>query len=89
MCRPGFVGENCSQSEYYDNNPISNRGQYCTASEILIRRRLDSERIVVLMWAEFNPKCAGHNKSRLLLSSAEKLKKPLWQTVWTQIRLLL
>ena len=30
-----------------------------------------------------------HNKCRLLFSSAEKFKKPLWQTVWTQIRLLL
>ena len=29
------------------------------------------------------------NKSRLLFSSAEMFKKPLWQTVWTQIRLLL
>ena len=28
-------------------------------------------------------------KSRLLFSSAEMFKKPLWQTVWTQIRLLL
>ena len=28
-------------------------------------------------------------KSRLLFSSAEIFKKPLWQTVWTQIRLLL
>ena len=28
------------------------------------------------------------NKSRLLFSSAEMIKKPLWQTVWTQIRLL-
>ena len=27
--------------------------------------------------------------SRLLISSAEMFKKPLWQTVWTQIRLLL
>ena len=27
--------------------------------------------------------------SRLLFSSAEMFKKPLWQTVWTQIRLLL
>ena len=34
-----------------------------------------------------NPWCA--NKSRLLFSSAEMFKKPLWQTVWTQIRLLL
>ena len=29
------------------------------------------------------------NKSRLLFSSAEMFKKPLWQSVWTQIRLLL
>ena len=29
------------------------------------------------------------NKSRLLFSSAEMFNKPLWQTVWTQIRLLL
>ena len=28
-------------------------------------------------------------KSRLLYSSAEMFKKPIWQTVWTQIRLLL
>ena len=43
-----------------------------------------------------NPKCANRNKpsaflatSRLLFSSAGMFKKPLWQTVWTQIRLLL
>ena len=29
----------------------------------------------------FNSKCANHNKSRLLFSSAEMFKKPLWQTV--------
>ena len=34
-------------------------------------------------------KCSNHSKSRLLFSSAELFKKPLWQTVWTQIRLLL
>ena len=28
-------------------------------------------------------------QSRLLFSSAEMFKKPLWQTMWTQIRLLL
>ena len=35
---------------------------------------------------------ANRNKSHLLFSSAEMIKKPLWQTVWTQIsfsRLLL
>ena len=31
---------------------------------------------------------ANRNKSRLLFSSAEMFKKPLWQTMWTQIRLL-
>ena len=31
------------------------------------------------------PYCANRNKSRLLFSSAEMFKKPLWQTVWTQI----
>ena len=36
-----------------------------------------------------NPKCAKRNKSRLLFLTAEMFKKPLWQTVWTQIRLLL
>ena len=36
-----------------------------------------------------NPSSANHNKSRLLFSYAEMFKKPLWQTVWTQIRLLL
>ena len=30
---------------------------------------------------------ANRNKSRLLFSSAEMFKKPLWKTVWTQIRL--
>ena len=34
-----------------------------------------------------NPNCANRNKSRLLFSSAEVFKKPLWQTMWTQIRL--
>ena len=37
----------------------------------------------------FNPKSANRNKSCLLFSSAEMFKKPLWQTVKTQIRLLL
>ena len=37
----------------------------------------------------FNPLCANRNKSRLLFSSAKMIKKPLWQAVWTQIRLLL
>ena len=37
----------------------------------------------------FNPWCANRNKSHLLFSSAEMFKKPLWQTVWTQNRLLL
>ena len=37
----------------------------------------------------FNPKCANRNKSRLLFSSAEMSKMPLWQTVWIPIRLLL
>ena len=36
-----------------------------------------------------NPQCANRNKSRLLFSSAEMFKKPLLQTAWTQIRLLL
>ena len=31
------------------------------------------------------PECANRNKSRLLFSSAEMFKTPLWQTVWTQI----
>ena len=36
-----------------------------------------------------NPSCANRNKSDLLFSSAEMFKEPLWQTVWTKIRLLL
>ena len=36
-----------------------------------------------------NPKSANRNKSRLLFLSGEMFTKPLWQTVWTQIRLLL
>ena len=36
-----------------------------------------------------NPLCANPNKSGLLFSSAKMFKKPLWQSVWTQIRLLL
>ena len=32
----------------------------------------------------FNPESANCNKSRLLFASVEMLKKPLWQTVWTQ-----
>ena len=36
-----------------------------------------------------DPLCANRNKRRLLFASAEMLNKPLWQTVWTQIRLLL
>ena len=35
------------------------------------------------------PKSSNRNKSRRLFSSAEMFKKPLWQTVWTKIRLLL
>ena len=29
--------------------------------------------------------CTNRNKHRLIFSSAEILKKPIWQTVWTQI----
>ena len=36
--------------------------------------------------SKYYPNC---NKSRVLFSSAEMFKKPLWQTVWTQVRLLL
>ena len=36
-----------------------------------------------------NHYCANRNKSRLHFTSAAMIKKPLWQTVWTQIRLLL
>ena len=36
----------------------------------------------------FNPYCTNRIKSRLLFSSAEMFKKPLWQTMWTHIRLL-
>ena len=35
-----------------------------------------------------NPLSVNSNKSRLLFSSAEMFRKPLWQTVWTHIRLL-
>ena len=38
---------------------------------------------------EISPQSADRNKSRLLFSSAEMFKKPQWQTVWTQIILLL
>ena len=38
---------------------------------------------------KFNPYCANCNNSCLLFSSAEMFKTLLWQTVWTQIRLLL
>ena len=33
------------------------------------------------------PRCANHNKSRLLFLSAVMFKKPLWQTVWTKIKI--
>ena len=36
-----------------------------------------------------NPLSVNNNKSRLLFSSDENFKKPLWQTEVTQIRLLL
>ena len=36
-----------------------------------------------------NPYCTNHNKSCLPFSSAKMFKKPLWQAVWAQIRLLL
>ena len=42
----------------------------------------------MLIFRYFNPKCINCNKSRLLFSFAEMFKKPLWQTVWTQTRLL-
>ena len=40
---------------------------------------------------KFNSSLLMHQsqQSRLLFSSAKMFKKPLWQTVWTQIRLLL
>ena len=42
--------------------------------------------IFTVAWA--NSVSTDHNNSRLFLS-AEMFKKPLWQKVWTQIRLLL
>ena len=45
--------------------------------------------VYVLLLISFNPYCANHKKCCLLFSPAEMFKKPLWQTVWTQIRLLL
>ena len=47
-------------------------------------RRL--ERLTNNRVCSVNPKCANRNKSHLLFSSAEMFKKPLMQTVWTQIR---
>ena len=35
--------------------------------------------------ARANSVSTDRNKSRLLFSSAEMFKKPLWQKVWTQI----
>ena len=34
-----------------------------------------------LLYQYINPSCANRNKSRLLFSSAEIFKKPLWQAV--------
>ena len=39
--------------------------------------------------AHRKPALTNCNKSCLLFSSAEMFKKPIWQTVWTQMRLLL
>ena len=44
-----------------------------------------SQYILVIPLNQYN--C--NKKIRLLFLSAEMFKKPLWQTVWTQIRLLL
>ena len=44
---------------------------------------------MLIYLAKLNPYFVNRNKSRLLFSSAEMFKKPLWQTVRTQIRLLL
>ena len=49
---------------------------------------LSSQEVLQLTYEYFQVSNAPI-KSRLLFSSAEILKKPLWQTVWTQIILLL
>ena len=37
--------------------------------------------LVSILIPLLNPQCANRNESRLLFSSAEMFKKPLWQTV--------
>ena len=64
-----------------------------SSEPLLVACALNSKFVCVFSNAvyliHFNPLCASRNKSRLLFSSAEMFKKPLWQTVWTQNRLLL
>ena len=64
----------------------SARGQYTL---MIARSSILPFSVLKLEDIQLNPKCANRNKSQLLFSSAEMFKKPLWQTVWTQIRLLL
>ena len=51
---------------------------------LLLQSQLENEKV-----RNLNPLWANGNKSRLLFWSAKMFKKPPWQTVCTQMRLLL
>ena len=60
------------------------RAWICSQSEMYLQwDMLQTALEVYLYWIVNN-----RNKSRLLFSPAEMFKQPLWQTVWTQNRLL-
>ena len=64
---------------FYKDCHINARGSRKTVCKTTLQHT-----VYGLQWPVYN-----RNKSRLLFSSAEMFKKPLWQTVLTQIRLLL
>ena len=55
-----------------------------TIIEYSTKLSIYEQTMIHLPTLHLNPLCAKRNISRLLSSSAEMFKKPLWQTVWTQ-----
>ena len=62
-------------------------GPYVGLKYLALSSMIKPPKIDNFICKHLNPLCANHNKSRLVFSSAEMFKKPLWQKVWTQIRL--
>ena len=78
------INSNKQTNQNKQRNCLSLSGQVLARKNIEEVIKFAKEENLFLMADE-----VGGDKSHLLFSSAEMFKKPLWQTVWTQIRLLL